>query len=64
MNNKSLYNDTNETPLLLTILGRKWRLLGHSLRQHKDTTGHQAVMGIVLTEESKNRGRKRSQMSQ
>ncbi|GFS00458.1 endonuclease-reverse transcriptase [Elysia marginata] len=55
--NNALYQKTGETPISLTILEARWRLLGHILRQAINTPPNVAMTKYFKTEGSKQRGR-------
>ena len=58
--NKSLYRITQEKPISLTILERRWRLFGHILRQDIHSPANQAMLAYFKQEKPKRRGRQKT----
>ena len=57
----NLYKNTNTKPISIDITRARWKLLGHTLRMHKDTPARRAMKFFFEKENIKKfRGRKRS----
>ena len=60
MKNKDVYKLTDEIPITLDILKRRWRLFGHILRLHENTPAKKSMYHYFSpSSETKYRGRTR-----